>query len=263
MSDLVPSSPVPPPGVATDPAVAMQSPVPVDVPVRSHAAEAVLRLTVDLVASGVTPPNLDVLCRTAAGALGVDGVAITLASFTGNRAVIGGSDETARTIEAIQLTVGEGPCTESTATNSNVQARDVLDPADVRWPMFVHHLGDLPVRALAATPLLVGTGPVGSLDMYSSRPGGLDSLDPGTVADLGRAVVVAVLALRADDTSDVPVSFDVDSAVHQATGMVASALGVSVADALARLRGIAFVDGRLVEDVSRDVVEGRMGPSLD
>ena len=44
--------------------------------------------------------------------------------------------------------------------------------------------------------------------------------------------------------------------------MVAGALGISVADAMARLRGLAFVDGRLVEDVSRDIVDGRLEPSL-
>jgi len=230
--------------------------------VPSNAAEAVLRLTVELVAGGVTPPNLDALCRTAVRALGVGGVAITLASFTGNRAVIGGSDDTARKIEAIQLTVGEGPCTEATGKSTQVWASDVQDPADVRWPIFVQHLGDLPVRAVVASPLLIGSGPVGSVNLYSTEPGGLESLDRQTVSDLARAIVVAVLALRAEDTSELPVSFDVDTAVHQATGMVAGALGISVADAMARLRGVAFVDGRLVEDVSRDIVDGRLEPSL-
>lgn len=227
-----------------------------------NPAEAVLRLTVDLVARGVTPPNLDAVCLTAAGALGVDGVAITLASFTGNRAVIGGSDGVARRIEAIQLTVGEGPCTEATTTNRTVSARDLRDPAEVRWPIFVQQLGDLPVRAVTAVPLLVGNGPVGSFDVYSTRPGGLDRHDVATVSELARAMIVAVLALRAEDPSEMPVSFSIDTAVHQATGMVAGALGIPVQDALSRLRGVAFVDGRLLEDVSRDVVDGRLEPSL-
>jgi len=42
--------------------------------------------------------------------------------------------------------------------------------------------------------------------------------------------------------------------VHQATGMVLAQLGVSAAEALARLRAYAFVEQRLLIDVARDVV---------
>lgn len=80
------------------------------------AAAAVLRMTSELVARGLTPANLDGVCRVAATALGVEGLAVTLSSRTGIRAVIGGSDEVSRRIEAIQLTLGEGPCTEATTT---------------------------------------------------------------------------------------------------------------------------------------------------
>ena len=241
----------------------MSTSTPHPAPAPCPAAEAVLRLTVDLVARGVTPPNLDIVCRAAATALGVDGVAVTLASSSGNRAVIGGSDATARAIEAIQLTVGEGPCTEATARNTRVMARDVRDPGDARWPIFVQHLDDLPVRALSAAPLLLGAAPVGSVNFYSARAGGLDGLAASTAAELARAIVVALLALRAEDSSGAPVPYPVDTAVHQATGMVAATLRIPTADALARLRALAFVQGRMLADVSRDVVERRLAPSLD
>ena len=46
--------------------------------------------------------------------------------------------------------------------------------------------------------------------------------------------------------------------VHQATGMVSVQLGVSAAEALARMRAYAFVHNRLLIDVARDVVARRL-----
>ena len=46
--------------------------------------------------------------------------------------------------------------------------------------------------------------------------------------------------------------------VHQASGMVAVQLGVSVAEALIRLRAHAFQHDRIVADVARDVVDRRL-----
>jgi hypothetical protein len=46
--------------------------------------------------------------------------------------------------------------------------------------------------------------------------------------------------------------------VHQATGMVLAQLGISATEALARLRGHAFVEQRLLIDVARDVVSRRL-----
>lgn len=42
--------------------------------------------------------------------------------------------------------------------------------------------------------------------------------------------------------------------IHQATGMVLMQLGVSADEALARMRGYAFVRGSLLIDVAREVV---------
>jgi hypothetical protein len=46
--------------------------------------------------------------------------------------------------------------------------------------------------------------------------------------------------------------------IHQATGIVLAQLGVSAPQALARMRGHAFVEQRLLIDVARDVVSRRL-----
>ena len=44
--------------------------------------------------------------------------------------------------------------------------------------------------------------------------------------------------------------------VHQATGMVAEQLGITVTEALIRLRAYAFTQDRALTDVANDVVTG-------
>jgi ANTAR domain len=46
--------------------------------------------------------------------------------------------------------------------------------------------------------------------------------------------------------------------VHNAAGIVSVQLGVSVTEALIRLRAYAFTNGRLVRDVAEDVVARRI-----
>ena len=46
--------------------------------------------------------------------------------------------------------------------------------------------------------------------------------------------------------------------VHQASGMVAVQLGVSVGEALLRLRAYAFANDRLLAEVAEDVVGRRL-----
>ena len=45
--------------------------------------------------------------------------------------------------------------------------------------------------------------------------------------------------------------------VHQATGMVAEQLGITVTEALMRLRAFAFAQDRNLNDIANDVVAGR------
>jgi len=50
---------------------------------------------------------------------------------------------------------------------------------------------------------------------------------------------------------------DFHFAVHQASGMVSVQLGVSVAEALIRLRAQAFAENRLVSEIGDDIVSRR------
>ena len=69
-----------------------------------------------------------------------------------------------------------------------------------------------------------------------------------------------LLGLRTDpgDEQSWDRSWSSRAEIHQATGMVLAQLGVSAADAFARLRAHAFVEQRLLGDIARDVVARRL-----
>ena len=51
---------------------------------------------------------------------------------------------------------------------------------------------------------------------------------------------------------------DIQAEVHQATGMVAVDLKVSLPEALLRIRGYAFVHQRTLAQVAKDIIERRL-----
>ncbi len=74
-------------------------------------------------------------------------------------------------------------------------------------------------------------------------------------ADLTGALLPAVLRSDGDEGDGEPIY---RYEVHQATGMVAAQLDVSDGEALTRLRGRAFADGRTVSELASDVVARRV-----
>jgi hypothetical protein len=125
------------------------------------------------------------------------------------------------------------------------------------------------VRAVFALPLRIGAISVGALLAHRAMAG---PLVDGALADaFALADAVTLLLLHRESTgTGRPGSADdgprpgwarpatYRAEVHQATGMISVQLGVSLAEALARLRAYAYADGRLIAEVATDVVARRL-----
>lgn len=222
----------------------------------------------------LTATVLDRVCRELAGLLPVDGVEVTVTAGAGIRVVVGASDPVAWWLELAQLTAGVEPCTQATTTATTVAVDDLAAVVD-RWPGLGEQLVWVPVATVAAAPLRSGPVTFGSLDAYRrDRHLWTDA----ELADIAQAAAVLGLALATTHLPDVdddsPDDDDGDSdgggsllepaqaAVAQATGMVMAALGLSPPDAVDRLRGTAFVQGRLITDVAADVTASRLPATL-
>ena len=139
---------------------------------------------------------------------------------------------------------------------------DLAATAARSWPVFAAEIADQPVGAIFAFPLQTGAIRIGALDLYRRRPGWLSSTEVVIALQVVDIATLALLGLQGDPAAGewvLALPRDREQ-VHQATGMLISAYAVSAEQALARLRAYAFGTGRMVEEVARDLVIGRISP---
>lgn len=212
------------------------------------------------------PPRLHRLCDTAARGLRADGAAVSLHTEAGGLGVAAASGPLARTVDTLQATLGEGPTIDASAAGHPVLVPDLATVPAGRWPAFGPAAQTRGVAALFAFPLRVGAARLGTLSLHRCTPGALDGRQTALALAFSALAVEALLDAQAghadagtgtgegspDDL------LDGQYVVYQAQGMTMVDLGVSLADALVRLRARAFADGRPLHEVARDVVDGRL-----
>jgi hypothetical protein len=169
------------------------------------------------------------------------------------------TDELATEIERLQLTLGEGPCVDSSTSRLPVLVPDLGDPQDLvasRWPVFRTEATRLGARAIFAFPIHFGTIQLGAVDLYRRSPGPLS----GPQLDNALAGVdgVGLAVLEAPDQyGDPSAPVTTTMVVHQAAGMVMAQLDSSIEEAVVRLRAAAFAENRTVNELAADIVNGR------
>jgi hypothetical protein len=204
------------------------------------------------------------LCAACLSALPVSGVGAALMTVDGPTGVVlAATDERARQLEELQFVLGEGPCVEASGGGRPVLEPDLVAAGPSRWPRFGAAVLAAGIRAVFAFPLRVGAIRVGVLDLYRDTPGPLT--DPGLAealafADAATEVILHLQDHDEDGGADIALTGPIDgrAEVHQATGMLAVQLGVSLAEALLRLRAHAYASRRTMSVIAADVVNRRM-----
>jgi GAF domain-containing protein len=198
--------------------------------------------------------------------LAVDGATFSLLTDTPSRQLLCASDATALRLEEIQFTVAEGPCVTAAAEGVPVLMED-LDADLARWPFFSASMSEqLPeVKAVYAFPLRMGEETLGSMDLLRCEKGGLDAHAVRESQHVADAVVEALLSTLTEllNGSAPPAWEPADvirshwSSTHQAIGVVAARLDISISDALARMRAEAFRTGETLAEVTAAVLRRR------
>jgi hypothetical protein len=214
--------------------------------------------------AGAIAERIETICRQALAPVGVDGAGVALVTKHGHRATVCATDEIAAEIEDAQFTLGEGPCIDASSAGSPVLIDDLTDRAhgvQDRWPGFLEHAAGAGVRAVYALPLRIGAVGFGAIDLYRLAPGPLDARQLRAALLTADAAALQLLDLATDSFS-LPEQDEGRSAyrfrVHGAAGMVKVQLATTVEHALAHLRAVAFAQGRSVDDVATDVIDGRL-----
>lgn len=211
------------------------------------------------------------LCAACARLLPVSGSSVSISGGRGIRVTWCASDRVAARLAELQYTVGDGPCQSALDQGAPVVAADLTGGADARrWPIFAQEAVALGVRAVFSLPLGVSGAAVGTLDLYSERAGGLTEPDMRTALWVRDAVTYALMGLPAAEhdsaeeeapdemASWVAYSEADHTEVYQAVGMVMVQLGLEPEQALDRLRARAYVDGRTVSQVAREVLARKL-----
>lgn len=203
------------------------------------------------------------LCGVCPGIAGVTGAGVMLMSGDIPRGSLCTSNEVSHLIEELQYTLGEGPCVDAYQQDRVVAEPDLADPVTRRWPAFSPPALQAGVRAVFGFPLRVGTVRLGALNLYRGWPGPLSGdqhADALVMADVAARWVLEVQAGASSGAvaEALQIGADFHYVVHNAAGMVSVQEGISVTEALIRLRAYAFSNDRLLADVAQDVVARKL-----
>lgn len=201
------------------------------------------------------------MCSAAAGLLGGAGVGIVVMAG-GVPGATFASHPVAEIMEDLQFTLGAGPRVDAWTIGIPIAESD-LDATPVeRWAGFCVEAVHAGVRSVYSFPLRVGAVRLGVLTLYRHDPGPMDAdvyTDAMIVADVLTHTLLSTQESHAGDGFDERLSEEeLNADVHQASGMVSVQLGVSVGEALTRLRARAFAEGTTLAAVARDVVARRL-----
>jgi hypothetical protein len=222
------------------------------------------RMLASLHGTDAVLPVLRRICVVCAQETDLDGAGVSRI-FDGQHEVLGSSGSDAEAVEHLQATTGEGPCRDAVHTRRPCLEADLTSSrANDRWPEFCRGALEHGVVAVFAFPLIAHGVTVGALDLYARVPGELGNAqfdDALLLADLA-AIAVRDGADNAIEAAGIATEsaepWAHSAVVHNACGMMSEQLGISVEDALLRLRTFAFVTERAVADIARDVVSRRL-----
>jgi hypothetical protein len=207
------------------------------------------------------------VCAAAVPAVGVTGAWLSAASGEDAGHVMRVTDAVAEQLAELQLTLGEGPSLEASASGGPALASDLGSSDAVgRWPVFAPAACRAGAAAVFVFPLRVGAIQAGVLGLYRARPGPLTDLQFGDAlifADTATLLLLDSQDHAAGSSTAGAGGQPAGLALHrdeidQATGMLTEQLGTSIADAFVRLRAYAYANDLRLNDVARDIVARRL-----
>lgn len=201
--------------------------------------------------------------RAAVEALPVDGAVIHLMSDGKDAGVAASSTARWRRIGELSFTIGEGPCLDAARSRRPVLVPE-LGRAAMRWPGYTSVVQGHGVAAVFALPMQVGAVSFGVLELFAETPMVLELDDLTLALAFARVATEVLLGGRsanrgpqlADDL-DIPLN---RSEIHQAQGMVMVALGITLAEAMIRMRARAFTADLPLVELARGVISGVVRP---
>jgi hypothetical protein len=226
------------------------------------AGERVARILAELEAKNAGGLLSSHLCDVTTEIVGVTGAGVMLMSDDIPQGCLCTTNNVSNVIAELQYTLGEGPSIDAYQQDQVVLEPDLAHPTKPRWVAFTPPALEAGVRAVFGFPLRVGSARLGALNLYQDRPDSLSNeqhADALVVAQIVAHWIIDTEASASPETMErlLESGADFHFVVHNAAGMVSVQLGVSITEALIRLRAAAFAENQLVRDLAVDVVARR------
>jgi hypothetical protein len=192
----------------------------------------------------------------------VSGAAISL--LTGpTMSSLCASGERSRELEDGQFTLGEGPSCEAFLSGRPVLEEEMTSTGSVRWPALAGLMRDTGIVGIFAFPLQIGAARSGVLTLYQDHPGSWSKEQHGDALIAADALTHVILSLQANAPSGELAEALRDAGayraeIHQASGVLSVQAGISVAEALVRLRSLSYVSGRGMSELALAVIAHRL-----
>ena len=227
------------------------------------AGDRLLRILAELSSGWRSEAEPARLCEVCANVSFMSGAGIMLMTGDTQQGSVCSSNPVSALIEELQFTLGEGPCVDAHRNDRPVVEADLANPDMPRWLAFAPPAVAAGARAVFGFPMRLGGVRLGALNLYRDRPGPMSDDQYADALVLAGVAAQAVVAMQANASPGALSTALEEGAnfrfvVHQATGMVAVQLGVSVGEALARLRAYAFGNDVLLTEVAEAIVARKL-----
>jgi len=225
-------------------------------------SETFVELADTLVAGYDLMEFLQTLTERCVELLEVNAAGLLLADAGNALQVVAASTEQARIIELFQIQMNEGPCLDCYRDGQAVIVGDIrTEQAAARWPRFAAAAQAAGFAGVHAIPMRLRDEVIGTLNLFSIAPGGLDP----AVARAARALVdvatIGILQERAVHqqelvASQLQVALNSRVVIEQAKGILAERLKMTPDEAFLMLRRYARNHNHPLTQLAGDVIHG-------
>ncbi|PZS32475.1 MAG: hypothetical protein DLM58_09740 [Pseudonocardiales bacterium] len=203
----------------------------------------------------------DVLTRVAEFAVaaipGADGAGLTLVEAGHSDTIVASAPFVAE-VDAIQYSIGEGPCITAAKEGRTVRSGALGD--DTQWPQFGPKVKRLGIHSVLSLPLLIPGAVVGAMNVYAHLENQFDkhAIEIGELFAVPAAIAVQnaqVLAQTKRLAHQLQAALTSRAVIDQALGILMSRTGSTPDQAFDRLRDRSQADNVKLREVAQRVVD--------
>jgi GAF domain-containing protein len=231
----------------------------------SRLLDAISILTDTLVADYDVIDVLQTLLDTCSFVLDIDAGGVLLADpDTGVLDLVASTDDSARIVEAMQLSAVAGPCIDAYRDSRIVSIPDITALPERSAQFRASALGE-GFHSVYAIPMRLRSTTIGAVNFFRASIGELNEADQRAATALTTVATVGILNERSSRAAEVVEhqlqdALDSRVVIEQAKGVLAHSLDLSMDEAFARIRDFARRERIGLATVARRIVDRTLLP---